>query len=239
MKVVAVIPARYGSTRFPGKPLVVIDGKPMIQRVYEQCIKARLVDRAIVATDDRRIVECVKGFNGEAVMTSKKHESGTDRIIEAVRDVNCDIVLNVQGDEPFIHPANIDKVIKAFSEDESVNVATLAVCFRPGDKIEDPNKVKVVIDRNGDALYFSRSVIPNDSTGEYKFMKHLGIYAFRKDFLMKYAKMKRTKLEQAEKLEQLRILENGHKIRVIVTSKDSSAVDTPEDLARILLHGRS
>jgi 3-deoxy-manno-octulosonate cytidylyltransferase (CMP-KDO synthetase) len=235
MKTVAVIPARYGSTRFPGKPLAIINGKPMVQRVYEQCAKAKLVDKIIVATEDKRIIDCVKSFGGEAVMTSSKHHSGTDRVIEVIKDLSCDIVVNVQGDEPFIDPLSIDKVIKPFSEEKSVQVATPAVKFKNASDVRDPNKVKVIVDKNGDAIYFSRSPIPYDGHDvKFSFLKHIGIYSFRKKFLLAFGALKKTPLELKEKLEQLRMIENGYKIRVVLISKDSIAIDTPEDIRKAL-----
>lgn len=230
MNAIAVIPARYGSTRLPGKPLAMIKGKPMVQRVYEQCRKARSIDKVIVATDDKRIMKCVEEFGGYAVMTSRRHQSGTDRVIEAVKDINCRIVVNVQGDEPYIDPSGIDKLVRAFGKDSRIIIGTLAVKFAPGDDCNDVNKVKVVTDLNGDALYFSRALIPNEAGGSYQHMKHLGIYAFRKRFLSIIPQLRKTELERAERLEQLRILANGYKIRVIETSRDSIAVDTAEDL---------
>ncbi len=235
MKTVAVIPARFASTRFPGKPLALINGKPMVQRVYEQCAKAKLVDRIIVATEDERIIDCVNRFGGEAVMTSSKHHSGTDRVIEAVKNIKCDIVINVQGDEPFIDPSSIDKVVKPFMEDRTVQVATPAVKFKDINDVKDPNKVKVIVDKNGYGIYFSRSPIPYDGYAErFNYLKHIGIYSFRKNFLLKFGSLKKTPLELKERLEQLRIIENGYKIKVVLIGKDSIAIDTPEDILRAL-----
>lgn len=234
MNSVIVIPARFGSTRLPGKPLIDINGKPMIRRVYERCVKSRLADDVIVATDDKRILECVKGFGGKAVMTSRKHKSGTDRISEAVRDIDCDIIVNVQGDEPFIYPFNIDRLISAMKTDESISAATLAVKFRDATEVSDPNKVKVVTALNGNAIYFSRAKIPGGSGGKSGYLKHLGIYAFRKSFLNEFTKLKPGPLEKAERLEQLRILEYGYYIRVVLTERDSVSVDTPEDAERLM-----
>lgn len=234
MKAIAVIPARYGSTRFPGKPLANINGRPMIRHVYEQCMRAKLISETIVATDDRRILECVEDFGGRAVMTSVKHRSGTDRVIEACKGIRYDVAVNVQGDEPFIPPVNIDKVIEPFANDRSLNVATLAVAFPSGSGIDDPNKVKVIRDKNGFAVYFSRSVIPFNSSGRgFRYLKHIGIYAYRKNFLGNYSKLRPSALEDCEKLEQLRIIENGHKIKVILTKLDSISVDTPGDLKKL------
>lgn len=236
MKIAAVIPARYGSTRFPGKPLAIIKGKSMIRRVYEQCLKAKKLDRVMVATDDVRIFTEVEGFGGDVVMTSDKHASGTERIAEAVSGAKFNVVINVQGDEPFIYPGNIDLLAEAMTKQRDVHVATLAVAFRNRTEVEDVNKVKVITDNEGNALYFSRSVIPNDLSGKFKFKKHLGIYAYRSGILNEFPKLKKTPLEKAERLEQLRFLENGIKIKVINTNRDSIAVDTPEDLERVIGH---
>lgn len=232
--VIGVIPARYGSTRLPAKALAVINGKPMIQHVYERCLKARLLNEVLVATDDKRIFDAVINFGGNVVMTSKKHKSGTDRIGEAVKNIKCNTVVNIQGDEPMIAPDNIDKAIKPLIQDKGINVSTL--CIRISDKkeISNPNVVKVVLDSNSNALYFSRSVIPykrDNSNTEY--YKHIGLYVYRKDYLKKLIKMKPSKLELTEKLEQLRVLESGEKIRVIKTKTDSHSVDTLADLQKI------
>ncbi len=228
-KIVGVIPARYGSTRFPGKPLAVLEGKSMIRRVYEQSYYAKYLDDVIVATDDKRILEEVWKFGGKAVLTSKKHKSGTDRIIEAIKGFNCSIVVNIQGDEPFIKPEVIDSAVEPLIKNPKINVATLAVRLK--ENIEDTNKVKVVIDNNNFALYFSRSVIPNNSraTGKTLFYKHLGLYVYRKSFLLKFAKEKQSPLEISEKLEQLRMLSMGEKIKVVITKEDSISIDTLQD----------
>lgn len=232
--VIGVIPARYSSTRLPAKALAMIHGKPMIQHVYERCLKAKLLNEVLVATDDKRIFDAVINFGGNVVMTSKKHKSGTDRIGEAVKNIKCDVVVNIQGDEPMIDPNNIDKAIKPLLQDESINVSTL--CYRVSDEkeINNHNVVKVVLDSNSNALYFSRSVIPfNRDDTKVEHYKHIGLYVYKKDCLMKLVKMKPSKLELAEKLEQLRILESGEKIRVIQTNIDSHSVDTPADLKKI------
>ena len=229
--IVGINPARWGSTRLPGKALLDIKGKPMIQRVYEQAMKSKLLDKVIVATDDKRIFDCVIKFNGNAVMTSKKHKSGTDRIYEAAKDLKADIIVNIQGDEPFIPPDNIDKAIEPILKDKNLNVATLAVEFNEQD---NPNNVKVVFDKNNFAIYFSRSAIPFNRDGKkIKYYKHIGLYVYRKKFLLRFAKMKQSTLEIAEKLEQLRILENGERIKVVVTKKDSIGIDTLEDLSKL------
>jgi len=239
MKILGVIPARYSSTRLPGKPLLLIKGKPMIVRVYEQALKSKLLNDVIVATDDKRIFDLVKNYNGNVMMTSAKHTSGTERICEVVKKINCDIVVNIQGDEPYISPVNIDKAIAPLIEDRDINVATLAVRIKNAADIVDENKVKVVLDKANFALYFSRSAIPFDmennpaklwTLNKRKYYKHLGLYVYRKKFLEKFAKMKKSYLEDTEKLEQLRILENGERIKVIITGKDSRSVDTKEDL---------
>lgn len=232
--VIGVIPARYGSTRLPAKALAMIHGKPMIRHVYERCLKAKLLSEVLVATDDKRIFDAVINFGGNAAMTSKSHKSGTDRIGEAVRNIKCDIVVNIQGDEPMIAPGNIDKAIKPLISDKSINVSSL--CYKISDykEINNPNVVKVVLDSNSNALYFSRSVIPfNRDNIKAEYFKHIGLYVYRKDYLMKLIKMKPSRLELSEKLEQLRILESGEKIKVIETKIDSHSVDTLADLRKI------
>lgn len=234
LTIIGVIPARYGSTRLPAKALAMIHGKPMIQHVYERCLKAKLLTEVMVATDDKRIFDSVINFGGNAVMTSKAHKSGTDRIGEAVRKIRCDIVVNIQGDEPMIDPGNIDKAIEPLITDIRLNISTL--CFKITDKkeITNPNAVKAVSNKDGNALYFSRSVIPfNRDNTKAEYFKHIGLYVYRKDYLMKLVKMKPSKLEMAEKLEQLRVLESGEKIRVIEIKRDSHSVDTPADLKKV------
>jgi len=241
MNVVGIIPARYSSTRLPGKPLLLIHGKPMIQRVYEQTLKSKLINKVIVATDDKRIFDCVKNFGGEVMMTSKKHQSGTDRLCEAAKKINCGIAVNIQGDEPFIDPKNIDIAIEPLLKDKKLNVSTLAIRIKYESDLTDKNKVKVVLDKSNFALYFSRSRIPfeMDNThakvwsGRNIYYKHIGLYVYRKDFLMNFSKMKKSYLERMEKLEQLRILENGEKIKVVITKKDSVSIDTAEDIERV------
>ncbi len=244
--IIAVIPARYGSTRFPGKALVLIKDKPMIQWVYERTRRSRLVNRVIVATDDERIREAVFSFGGEAVMTSRTHPTGTDRIAEVAANIDCDIVVNVQGDEPLIQPEMIDEAVAPLVRDPSIPMGTL--CRKIDDPAEafDPNVVKAVFDRNGFALYFSRAPIPwnrNLWAGKKIFSdlppadglhKHIGLYAYRRDFLLRYAGLPQTALEDREKLEQLRALEHGHRIKVTVTRHESFGVDIPADLSKIL-----
>ena len=243
MKITGVIPARYASTRFPGKPLMLIKGKTMIERVYRQAQKSEFIDRVIVATDDKKIFECVKSFGGEVKMTSVKHQSGTDRIYEVAKNINADIVINIQGDEPFIDPLNIDKAIEPLISDKKINVSTLAIRIKNFTELQDHNKVKVVIDKNNNALYFSRNFIPYDmkNNPEQKFdlkknayYKHIGLYVYRKKYLEEFVKLKKSSLEKAENLEQLRILESGEKIKVVITKKESPAVDTPDDLKNII-----
>ncbi len=245
MAVIAVIPARYGSTRFPGKSLALIQGKPMIQWVYERTSRSRLVNEVIVATDDMRIRDAVAAFGGGVQMTSPSHPTGTDRIAEVAQGLECDIIVNVQGDEPLIRPEMIDQAIAPLIDDSSIQMGTL--CRKINDPAEssDPNVVKVVFDSRGFALYFSRAPIPWDRDNQPgseglrnlkpsgNVYKHIGLYVYRRDFLLKYSKMPQTALERIEKLEQLRALELGHKIRVVETTHESFGVDIPEDLGKI------
>lgn len=232
--VIGVIPARYGSTRLPAKALAMISGKPMIQHVYERCLKAKLLSEVLVATDDKRIFDAVINFGGNVTMTSKLHKSGTDRIGEAVRNIKCDIVVNIQGDEPMISPGNIDKAIEPLLNKKSVNVSTLCIKISDIKDINNPNVVKVVFDSNNNALYFSRSAVPfNRDNTKAEYFKHIGLYVYRKDYLMNLIKMIPSKLEQIEKLEQLRVLESGEKIKVVKTKIDSHSVDTAADLKKI------
>ena len=230
-RVVAIIPARYGSTRLPGKALLDIGGKSLIRRVYERASEASLVNRVVVATDDRRILEAVKAFGGDAVMTSPEHRSGTDRVAEAARITGGEIIVNVQGDEPFITPAVIDGVIGRIMEDTEIICSTAASPIGDEAVWLDPNAVKVVLDLHGRALYFSRSALPFYRDGGFggAFL-HAGIYCFRRDFLMRYATLEQTPLERAEKLEQLRMLEHGFHIGVVLTGHSAFGVDTPADL---------
>jgi 3-deoxy-manno-octulosonate cytidylyltransferase (CMP-KDO synthetase) len=232
--ITGIIPARYGSTRFPGKPLAVIAGKPMIQRVYEQASKSKFLDKVIVATDDKRIFNFVLDFGGEVVLTGKRHKTGTDRICEVIESLKTDIAVNVQGDEPFINPAVIDSAVKPLIADRKLNVTTVAVEMK--NDINNTDKVKVVFDKNFNALYFSRSVIPSDvrNSGNVRYFKHLGIYAYRTGYLLKFRKLTPTPLERAESLEQMRMIENGEKIRIVVTKHDSLSVDTAGDIKNIL-----
>jgi 3-deoxy-manno-octulosonate cytidylyltransferase (CMP-KDO synthetase) len=240
-----IIPARYASSRFPGKPLAVIGDRSMIQRVYEQASKS--LENVYVATDDERIAKAVLGFGGKVVMTSPDHSSGTDRCSEAVSRIEAetgtktDVVINIQGDEPFIKPEQIDLIVRCFDDDE-VDIATLICKAETSEDIFSPNQIKVVLSVNGDALYFSRSPIPylrdieiNEWPVRYNFYKHLGIYGFKKEILNEVTLLKRSSLEIAESLEQNRWLENGYKIRTAVTRWDSVGIDTPEDIERTSL----
>jgi 3-deoxy-manno-octulosonate cytidylyltransferase (CMP-KDO synthetase) len=234
VNIVGIIPARYASTRFPGKPLADINGKPMIQHVYESAAKSKLLKRIIVATDDKRIYDAVGKFWGDVVMTSSKHQSGTDRIGEAAKDLKCDIVVNIQGDVPFIDYRNIDKAIKPLIKDNELYAATLASKLDDIREINDPNVVKVFFDKEKFAVDFSRTVKPyNNDKKKANFYKHIGLYVYRKDYLMKFVKMKLSKRELKEKLEQLRILDNGDDIKVVITRLNSQSVDTKEDLKKI------
>ena len=245
MKFIAIIPARYASTRFPGKPLALLGGKPVVQRVYEQVAGA--VDDAVVATDDERIRDAVVAFGGRAEMTSPDHRSGTDRCREAYEKVcarenrRFDVVINVQGDEPFIHPSQIEAVMRCF-DDPATDIATLVKPFVPSDglaALENPNSPKVVLDAQSRALYFSRSVIPylrgvprEEWLARHTFYKHIGLYAFRAEVLRAVTDLPQSPLEKAESLEQLRWLENGYRIGVGISHTETVGIDTPEDLVR-------
>jgi 3-deoxy-manno-octulosonate cytidylyltransferase (CMP-KDO synthetase) len=236
-KVVVVIPARYGSTRLPGKPLVSLNGQPMVQRVYARAKLARRVDRVIVATDDERIVQAVTSFGGEARMTRTDHRTGTERVAEVAAHVKGEIFVNVQGDEPLLDPAAVDSAVAALLEEPEAAVATVATPIKtPGD-IMDPNVVKVVLDFDDNALYFSRAPIPwvRDTGGtiQVRHLKHLGLYAFQREALLEYPTLPQGELERIEQLEQLRWMENGTKIRVAEVAHDAVSVDAPEDVDRV------
>ncbi|RMG05527.1 MAG: 3-deoxy-manno-octulosonate cytidylyltransferase [Nitrospirae bacterium] len=239
MNACVVIPARYGSTRFPGKPLAMLRGKPVIQHVFEGSSRAGLVRDVIVATDSREIFECVEGFGGKAVLTSPDHLSGTDRIAEAVKDADYDIIVNVQGDEPLIRGEMIDQVVMLLDDDRA-DMGTLAVKSSDPSEFTNPNVVKVVTDKEGFALYFSRAGIPyhrdggeGASDGFNNFLKHVGIYSYRQDVLMHLTRLEPAPPERTEKLEQLRALYNGYRIKVGITERETIGVDTPEDLKRV------
>jgi 3-deoxy-manno-octulosonate cytidylyltransferase (CMP-KDO synthetase) len=238
MKIVVIIPSRYGSTRFEGKPLTMISGKPMIQCVYERAVAAEMVDDVVVATDDTRIFSAVTDFGGKAIMTSAENRSGTDRVAEAAEKLNLsadDIVVNIQGDQPRIHPSSIQEVATPLIENPDVQMSTLAFRIVNPDEITNPKDVKVTFDALGNALYFSRSAIPfgRDDSTVFDTYKHLGIYAYTRRFLDIFRSLPDGRLENIEKLEQLRALEYGYRIRVIVTDYDSPEVDIPEDIKRI------
>ena len=234
MKVLCIIPARYASTRLPGKPLRDIAGKPMIVRVYERATGAQRVHEVVVATDDERIRAAVEEHGGNAVMTRADHATGTDRLAEvAAQRPDCDLIINVQGDEPLIDPAVIDALVAPFEHDAALMMATAKTEITDAAEMENPNNVKVVVDRTGNALYFSRARIPYARNAGAKVYKHIGIYAYRRDFLLAYAKMAQTELECSESLEQLRALENGYRIRVVETDAVFIGVDTEEDLAAV------
>ena len=234
MPTVAVIPARWASTRFPGKPLAMLAGRPLVQHVWERCLRAKKLSRVIVATDDMRIAEAAFEFGAEVSLTSPKHPTGSDRLAEVAKKLSgITRILNVQGDEPMIEPRLIDRLVADMEKNPGAEMVTAATPFADASAVANPNNVKVVTDRLGNALYFSRSPIPfdRDGTGAATPLHHLGIYGYRRAFLLKFVKWKPTPLEQAEKLEQLRALEMGARIRVVLTQHRSIGVDTPEDLA--------
>lgn len=236
MKVAGIIPARYGSSRLPGKPLKDICGKPMIQYVYEQACACELLEQVIVATDDLRIVEAVRGFGGNAEMTSSSHLSGSDRIGEVARDLDCEIVVNIQGDEPLIQPRIIDEITRELLVDPGVVMSTGCYRIRDREMYENPNVVKVVSDKNNDALYFSRSLIPYPRNSEtFAAYEHIGIYAYTKEFLMRYITFENTPLCNTESLEQLKAMEKGYRIRLVEIRDgyNGISVDTQEDLDQV------
>lgn len=238
MKYIGIIPARYASSRFPGKPLAMLGGKYVIQRVYETVNE--VLEEAYVATDDQRIFDAVVSFGGKAVMTRADHKSGTDRIEEAAEKLHtdADVIVNVQGDEPFIQRSQIEVVCKCFN-DTNTQIATIGKPFETIDAVENPNSPKIVVDNKGYAMYFSRSVIPfvrgidrREWLASYPFLKHLGLYAYRKEVLKEITQLPMSSLEKAESLEQLRWLQNGYKIKVGTTDFETVGIDTPEDLAK-------
>ena len=235
-RVVGLIPARYASKRFPGKALVDLCGKPLLQHVVERSAQARSLSSVVVATDDARIAEAVRRFGGKAEMTAATHPSGTDRIAEVARELECELVVNIQGDEPLIVPAEIDAAVAPLLADPSIPMGTLA-CPLPVDQAGDPNAVKVVVGTDGFALYFSRSPIPylrdGHTGGASPYRLHVGLYVYRREVLLRLASLPPTPLEERERLEQLRALEHGIRIRVVMTDHPSLGVDTPEDLERV------
>lgn len=237
LKVVVVIPARYGSTRLPGKPLVSLAGKPMIQRVYERAKLAQRANQVIVATDDERIVKVVEGFGGEARMTRADHRTGTERVAEVAAHVEGDVFVNVQGDEPLLDPGAVDTAVNALLEEPTAAISTVATPIKRPKDIMDPNVVKTVLDFDGNALYFSRAPIPwvrdTASKIQVRHLKHLGLYVFQREALLEYPTLPQGELERIEQLEQLRWLENGWKIRVAEVEHDAVSVDVPEDVARV------
>lgn len=240
MKFICVIPARYGSTRFPGKPLARIAGSPMIEWVYKRAAQVKLFEKVIVATDDPRILQTVRDFGGQAELTPAELPSGTDRVAYLARNTDADVYVNLQGDEPLIAPQLLTDVCSPYS-DQAVLMTTAVSKINSVQELTDPNLVRVVLDKQGNALYFSRAVIPylRDETDinkwfkQHVFYKHIGIYTYRRDFLLRLSGLPQGSLEQAERLEQLRVLENGFKIKTVLTAYNSLCVDTPEDLHQV------
>jgi 3-deoxy-manno-octulosonate cytidylyltransferase (CMP-KDO synthetase) len=241
MSIIGIIPARYASTRFPGKPLIQINGKSMIQRVYEQAAKSKLMTKIIIATDDDRIAEHAKSFGAEVVITKAEHPSGTDRCFEAyqLNGQNFDYVLNIQGDEPFLDPEQIDSLAQGCAED--VEIATQMIKCTDHDVLFDKGEVKIILNSNKEAIYFSRNVIPfikgkdeKEWHKHFDYYRHVGMYAYRTDILEKITQLKPSALELAESLEQLRWVEHGYKIKCIETSFESHCIDTPEDIEKVM-----
>jgi 3-deoxy-manno-octulosonate cytidylyltransferase (CMP-KDO synthetase) len=239
VKIVVVIPARYSSTRFPGKVLAKDTGKFLIQHTWEQANKAKLPVRIIIAADDKRVTDAAHSFGAECVMTSKDHQSGTDRIAEIVKELDVDIVINIQADEPEIDPENIDFLGRLLTEHPNALMATLATDFAETEQVSDANIVKVITDNSGRAIYFSRSAVPYDRVEKGvgpidNYLRHIGIYAYRKDFLMEITRLPQTNLEEIEKLEQLRVIENGFSILVGKVKHTTDGIDTPEQYAEFV-----
>jgi 3-deoxy-manno-octulosonate cytidylyltransferase (CMP-KDO synthetase) len=232
MKTIGVIPARFASTRFPAKVLAKIAGKPMIQHVWQRVNQCQRLDETLIACDHPEVFQVAKDFGANVVMTNPNHPSGSDRIAEAVQDLNVSIVVNIQGDEPFIDPETIDRLIALLNNDDQCVMGTVIKEITDEADFQNPNVVKCVTDINGCVLYFSRSPIPYPRNMGVKRYKHLGLYAYRKDFLMRYKNWPKGILESAEELEQLRVLERGYRIKTVVTTAESIAVDTPEDLKK-------
>ena len=233
---VVIIPARWGSTRFPGKPLYVIAGKPLLQRVWERCSRANKIDATIIATDDMRIAEAAFDWGAEVALTSSEHQSGTDRIAEVVRHArDFSLVINVQGDEPLINPRLLNRLVSTLQQNRNIEIITAAHPFQNATEAKSPHQVKVVTDLSGEALYFSRSLIPypRDRKWPLRALRHQGVYGFRRQTLLRLVKWKPAPLERAESLEQLRALENGVRVHVLVTKQGSPGVDTPEDAAAL------
>ena len=232
---VIIIPARFGSTRFPGKPLVKINGREMILNVYDRAKEVKNVKKVIVATDDKRIYNCVKSYGGEVEMTSSNIPSGTDRVWEVAKNLDYEIIVNLQGDEPFIKPEIIEKGIELLKNNEKIDISTPMKKIKDNNEVNNPNVVKVVFNSKNIAIYFSRSPIPfyKDDNFEKKYFKHIGLYCFRKKSLNKFVNLPQSNLEKIEKLEQLRAIESGMKIKVYETDYESIAIDTPSDLEKI------
>ncbi len=238
MKAIGIIPARYSSVRFPGKALANLLHRPLIQWVYERAMESASLERVIVATDDRRILEVVKAFGGEAQLTSPNHTSGTERVAEVAEELDFEIVVNIQGDQPLVEPKAIDSLVSSTLDDPEADMATLISGIADEDELHNPNVVKVVFDRKGFALYFSRYAIPHlrnspSNAGSPTYYKHIGVYSYRRDPLLRLAQLSPTPLEVSEGLEQLRALESGVKIKVFETPYPSLSVDTQEDLAKV------
>ena len=234
VKTLAIIPARYASTRFPGKPLVEIAGKSMIQHVWERAMQTPSIDEVLVATDDQRILDAVEKFGAEGVLTSKEHKTGTDRIIEALSGRSCDWVLNIQGDEPLVLPADLERLIKKAVQTRDTKGATLIYKITDEAELHDPNVVKVTLNQSSQALYFSRSLIPfprSPQSSNFNAWRHLGVYLFKRDFLLRFDQWSQSPLEQTEQLEQLRILENGETLLCVEAENDGVGVDVPQDVA--------
>jgi 3-deoxy-manno-octulosonate cytidylyltransferase (CMP-KDO synthetase) len=238
-KATVIIPARYGSTRFRGKPLADLWGKPIIRHVWERARRSRLADRVIIATDDERIAAAARDFGAEVAMTRADHPSGTDRVAEVARTLDSEIIVNVQGDEPLIDPGHIDAAVAPLLADLTIPMGTLCCPLEDTADLANPNVVKVVFDRRGFALYFSRLPIPfvRDEHADATRYRHLGLYVYRRDFLLSLADLAPAPLEQAERLEQLRVLEHGHRLRVVIVDRASPGVDTPADLERLRAAG--
>ncbi|MFT6924343.1 MAG: 3-deoxy-manno-octulosonate cytidylyltransferase (CMP-KDO synthetase) [Crocinitomicaceae bacterium] len=239
MKIIGIIPARYESSRFPGKPLIDLKGKTMIQRVYEGAKKATKLSQVIVATDDQRIYDHVKSFGGEVIMTSESHTNGTDRCAEVASQMDCDVVINIQGDEPLVDFRQLDQLCDAFN-DSDVSIATLGIKGVTEADRDNPNRIKIVLDENSNAMYFSRSAIPNTANGKpeitenFPFYRHIGLYAYKSDTLAELTDLAPTQLEKVESLEQLRWLYYSYKIRVVETDIETPNIDVPEDLKKVL-----
>lgn len=249
IKVLAVIPARYNSVRLPGKPLALINDKPMIQWVYENTKRCKLIDKVVVATDDIRIYDIVKKFGGDVMMTSKHHKSGSDRVAEVAKKIPCSIVLNIQGDEPMITSDILSRLILELKRNKHIHIVTPICRITYFSELFNINFVKVVVDKKNYALYFSRSIIPfirdefkienftfsfnNDILNKYRFYRHIGVYGYKRDFLFKFLSLPQSPLEKLEKLEQLRILENGYRIKTVLVDKSPISVDTQEDLDKV------